>query len=136
MAEEPQWLASLVDAVGNCMQSHCALGPLAFRWRQEDNFWEIAVYATPGEVLGGAEDGAIIVPGFSLNVQELMSVFEELTDVNWCSQSFGPHDNRGPHISIEGVYQGHEVYLEILAEAPEDEGPGFKVDLLGPRDDA
>ena len=62
-----------------------------------------------------------------------MSAFEELADVNWCSQSFGPNDNRGPRISIEGVYQGHDVYLEVLAEAPEDEGPGFKVDLLNPR---
>jgi hypothetical protein len=52
-----------------------------------------------------------------------MSAFEELADVNWCSQSFGPNDNRGPRISIEGVYQGHDVYLEVLAEAPEDEGP-------------
>ena len=28
--------------------------------------------------MGGAEDGAIIVPGFSLHVQKLISVFEEV----------------------------------------------------------
>ena len=123
MAEAPQWLVSLVDAVGNCMEFHCALGPLAFRWRQEGDFWEIAVYYTPGEVIGGAEDGAVIVPGFSLHVQELISAFEKVTDVCWCSHSFGPHDSLGPHISIEGVYQGHEMWLQVLAEAPEDEKP-------------
>lgn len=135
MAEAPQWLMSLVDTVGNCMEAHCAMGPLAFRWREEEGFWDIAVYSTVGEVVGGAEDGAVIVPGFSLDVRELMSAFDELTDVHWCSQPLGPHDYRSPHISIEGTYQGHEVYLEVLGEAPEDEGPGFKVDLLGPRGD-
>ena len=134
MAEVPQWLASLIDAVGNCMESHCTSGPLVFRWRQEDDFWEIAVYSTLGEVVGGVEDGAIFVPGFSLDVQELMSVFDEVANLSWHSQSFGPHDNLGPHVSMEGVDQGHEVGLQVLAEAPEDEEPGFKVDLLEPRE--
>jgi hypothetical protein len=129
MAEAPQWLVSLVDAVGNRLEPHSATGPLAFRWRQEGDFWEIAVYYTPGEVIGGAEDGAVIVPGFSLHVQELISAFEKVTGACWHSHSFGPHDSLGPHISIEGVYQGHEVWLQVLAEAPEDEEPGFKVDL-------
>ena len=65
MAEAPQWLVSLVDTVSNCMEPHSAPGPLAYRGRQEGNFWEIVVYFTPGEVMGGAEDGAIVVPGFS-----------------------------------------------------------------------
>ncbi len=129
MAEAPQWLTSLVDTVGNCMEVRCASGLLAFRWRMENDFWEIAVYSTPGEVVGGADDGAIIVPGFSLNVQELMSAFEVVASLHWRSHSFGPHDNLGPNVSIEGVYQGHEVWLKVLAEAPEDEEPGFKVDL-------
>ena len=129
MAEAPQWLVSLVDAVGNRMEPYSATGPLAFRWRQEGDFWEIAVYYTPGEVIGGAEDGAVIVPGFSLHLQELISAFEKVADACWRSHSFGPHDSVGPHISIEGIYQGHEVWLQILAEAPEDEEPGFKVDL-------
>ncbi len=136
MAEAPQWLTSLIDAVGNCMEAHCASGPLGFCWRQEDDFWEISVYSTPGEIVGGAQDGAVIVPGFSLDMQGLMAAFEKVADLHWIAQSFGPHDNLGPHVSIEGVYQGHEVWLQVLAEAPEDEEPGFKVDLLGPRRNA
>jgi len=136
MTEAPHWLTSLVDIVGGCMESHSPQGPLAFHWGEEEGFWEVTVYSTPGEVVGGADDGAIVVPGFSLDVQELMSAFEELIDVHWCSQPFGPHDDAGQHISIEGVYQGHEVYLRVLAEAPSDEEPGFKVDLSRPKRDA
>ena len=96
MSEAPQWLTSLVDAVGNCMEAHCAAGPLAFRWGTEDDFWEVMVYCTPGEAVGGAEDGAVLVPGFSLDLMELTSIFEELTDSHWQAHSFGPHDPHRP----------------------------------------
>ena len=129
MAEAPPWLTSLVDAVGNCTEVHCACGPLAFRWGSEEDVWDVRVYYTPGEAIGGAEDGAILVPGFSLDLVALMATFEELTDACWRAHSFGPHDQEGPHISVEGVYQGHHVYLKVLAEAPEDEEPGFRVDF-------
>jgi hypothetical protein len=102
---------------------------LAFRWGSEEDFWNVRVYYAPGEAIGGAEDGAILVPGFSLDLMALMSVFEELTDACWCAHSFGPHDQEGPRISIEGMYQGNHVYLQVLAEAPDDEEPGFRVDF-------
>jgi len=72
-----------------------------------------------------------VSPGFSLDLQELWSAFEELADVNWCAHAFGPHDSEGPHISIEGVYQGHHVFLRVLSEAPYDEEPGLKLDSSG-----
>ncbi len=133
MAEAPHWRTSLVDVVGGCMEAYSPQGSLAFRWGEEGGFWELMVYSTPGEVVGGADDGALLVPGFSLDVQELMSAFEEVVAVHWRSQSFGPHDDAGQHISLEGVFQGHQVYLQVLAEAPADEQPGFKVDLLKPK---
>ena len=103
MADAPQWLASLVEAVGHCMEAHGAAGPLAFRWGNEDDFREVIVCCTPGEAVGGAEDRAILVSGFSLDVIGLTSIFEELTDSHSQAHSFGPRDQEGPHISVEGV---------------------------------
>jgi len=39
----------------------------------------------------------------------------------------------GPHIYVEGVFQGREVYLQVLAYAPEDEKPGLKLDATRQR---
>ena len=33
----------------------------------------------------------------------------------------------GPKISVEVVYHGHEVFIQVLAYAPEDEEPGMKL---------
>jgi hypothetical protein len=133
MSEAPQWLVSLVDAAGDCMEVHCECGPLAFRWGSDRDLWEVRIYYAPGEAVGGADDGAMLAPGFTLDLTRLTSVFDKLTEVCWRSHSFGPHDQEGPHVSMEGVYQGHHVWLQVLAEAPEGEEPGFKVDLSGPR---
>jgi hypothetical protein len=42
--------------------------------------------------------------------------------------ALGLNDSDGPRIAIEGVYQGHEVFVQVLAYAPEDEEPGMKLD--------
>ena len=34
----------------------------------------------------------------------------------------------GPHVLIEGVYQGPEVFNHVLAYAPEDEEPRMKLE--------
>ena len=129
MLKAPPWLASLIDIVADCMEPHNELGPLAFRWGNEDDYWVIVVYPAPAELVGGAADGAVVSPGFSLDVQRLSTVLEELVAVHWQAHTFGPEDQDGPYISFEGVYCGHEVYLQILSVAPEDEEPRFKVDL-------
>lgn len=129
MSKSPAWMETLVDIVANCMEPHGALGPLGYRWRNEADQWEIWVYPTPAELVGGADDGAVVLPGFSLDVQQLSSAFEDIEDVRWQAHPFGPHDTEGEHVSFEGVYNGHGVWLLVLSHAPGDERPGFAVDL-------
>ena len=101
-------------------------GPLGFFYQEEDGYWELVIYPKPVELVGGAEDGEIVAPGFSLDLEELRAEFEQIAACSW--QSLGYPDGEGPHVSIEGVYQGHEVFVQVLAYAPEDEEPGMKLD--------
>jgi len=125
----------LIDIVANCMEPHNELGPLAYRWLNEDDHWQIWVYPTAAEIVGGAADGAVVFPGFTLDVQELSTAFEELEDVHWQAHPFGPHDQEGEHLSFEGVYDGHDVWLLVLSQAPGEEEPGFTVNLTGRKAD-
>ena len=131
MSQPPDWMEALVDTVSDCMEPHNVMGPLGYRWQEEDQFCTIAVYPLPIELVGGAVDGEIVSPGFSLNLQELSSAFEKLEDIYWCGQALGPHDLEGPHVSFEGVYQGHHIYLAILSDPPEGEEPGLELDVSG-----
>ena len=128
----PQWIEDLVGAVSVCLSVHSPMGPLGYRYLPDEEWWILLVYPTPVELLGGAEDGAQMVTGFTLEVRDLLAVFSDIEAIHWQTQSFGDHDLLGPHLSIEGVYQDHQVWLQVLAEPPEDEEPQMKLSLSEP----
>ena len=123
------WLTALVEVVAGCMEAHSPMGALGWRYHEDDEFVELVVYPTSVELVGGEHNGAIVLPGFSLDMQALQGVFEHVTDLHWHAQGGGPDDNDGPHLSLEGTYQGHLVWLRVLAEAPDDEEPGLQLDM-------
>ncbi len=123
---EEDWLDVLLDAVGTCMEADSPMGPLALRYREEEGFWDVCVYATPVELVGGAHDGAVMVPGFHLDLEQLRAKFDSVTACGW--NALGLHASEGPYVYVEGVFRGREVYLQVLAYAPEDEEPGLKLD--------
>ena len=120
------WLHGLVKAIADCMEADSPTGPLGYRYGEDDGFWEIELYPTPVELIGGAADGEVVAPGFSLDIEQIRMLFNRIDAVAW--QSLGFPGGEGPHISIEGVYQGHDVFIQILAYAPDDEEPGMKLD--------
>ncbi|MCP4658686.1 MAG: hypothetical protein GY856_25015 [bacterium] len=128
MSEPPAWMESLIDVVLESIETHTLMGPLGYRYGEDSGLWEILVYPTPVELSGGDVDGMIVSPGFSLDLEPLLAAFEQIADMRWSVYRYGLHGLDGPEISIEGVYEGNEIFLRILAEAPEDEEPGIKVD--------
>ncbi len=130
MSEVPAWLESLVEVVADAMTAHGAPGLLGFRYHEEEGLWEVLLYPLPVELVGGAHDGGLVSPGFSLDLERVRAAFARVDDFNWNSDSVGPADD-GPCISVEGLFAGHEVWLRVLAYAPEDEEPGMKFDATG-----
>jgi hypothetical protein len=102
------------------------MGPLGLRYREEEGFWEVWIYPTPVELVGGRHDGEVVVPGFSLDLEQLHECFESVVAFHW--NALGLNYSEGPHVAIEGIFQGCEVYLQVLAYAPEGEEPGLKLD--------
>ena len=124
--EDDDWLNSLLEEVGSCMEPDSPMGPLGLRYREEEGFWEVWLYPTPVELVGGKHDGEVVVPGFSLDLEQLRECFDSVVSCHW--NALGLNYPEGPHVAIEGVFQGREVYLQVLAYEPEGEEPGLKLD--------
>ncbi|HLW65588.1 MAG TPA: hypothetical protein VKS79_09740 [Gemmataceae bacterium] len=124
--ENHDWLELLLDAVTGCIEAESPMGPLGLRYCQEEGFWEVLVFPTPVELVGGACDGEVVVPDFWLNLERLREQFESVSDLGW--NALGLNAPEGPYINVEGIFQGREVFLQVLAYAPEDEEPGLKLD--------
>lgn len=129
MSQPSDWLDELIDAAVGCMEAHSATGPVGVQYLQEEDLTTVLLYPTPVELVGGEEDGSLVISGFTLDIQALMSIFEEVIEINWESQAFYPPDPAGANVAIEAVYQGHSVWLQILAAPPDDEQPGMKLDV-------
>jgi hypothetical protein len=125
------WLHWLLKAVAECMTADSPMGPLGYRYGEEEGCWEVDIYPTSVELVGGAVDGEVVAPGFTLDVKELRSAFERIDSMAWHSLGF-PHDE-GPRFVIEGVCQSRSVFLQVLAYAPDDEEPGMKLNTTRPK---
>jgi len=68
----------------------------------------------------------VVSPGFSLDVERLRSAFDRVDAIVWQAHRYGPHDDSGPCLAIEGSFQGQEVWLQVLEQAPKDDEPGTK----------
>lgn len=101
------------------------MGPLGLRFSQEDELWSVTIHPTPVELIGGRHDGEAVMPGIILDLEQLAAAFESVVAFGW--NALGLNGPEGPHIYVEGVFQGHEVYLQILAYPPKDEEPGLKL---------
>ena len=125
-SDAPEWVYTLVEAVAGSMTGNSDSGPLGFLYGEEEGDWEIVIYPKPIELVGGAEDGEVVAPGFSLDIEEVRGEFERVDAISWQSLGF-PHGD-GPHVSIEGVYLGRKVLIHVLAYAPDDEEPEMRLD--------
>jgi len=125
-------METLVEVISECVEAHSPMGPLGYRYLAQGDPCELMVYPTPVELVGGAEDGAVVLPGFSLDLHVLLAHFDRVEACRWSPHGLGPYDPDGPCVSIEGLYQGHDVWLRVLAEPPEDEEPGLRLSADAP----
>jgi hypothetical protein len=58
--ELPDWLNVLLDLVAECLEFQSPAGPLGVRWGQDQDAWEVTIYPTPVELVGGASDGELV----------------------------------------------------------------------------
>jgi hypothetical protein len=127
MSDVPDWMDALVRTVSDAMTAHGMPGPVGLRYREEDETWDLLVYPLPLELVGGKHDGDVVAPAFTLDLEQVRTAFTRVDEVSWQAHSLGEHDD-GPYVSIEGEYAGRQVWLRVLAYAPDGEEAGERFD--------
>lgn len=121
MASSPAWIEKLANEVAAEMSAMDLLAPIGCHhyYNKALRCWEISVFASRTETIGGEKDGQRLPSQFVLDLQALQDVLSSVVAFHWQALPAGPDDEVGAHISIEGTYDGHTVWLRILAAAPE-----------------
>ena len=118
MINQPAWLSQFVDQVlAATAQIELQSDTGCHVYRNSDGEWEVTLFVDSGD-----EDR---IPGLdvwqgalSIDVFELMPVFDELTACRWQSAPRGWDDDLGSHLSVEGAYAGQRIWLRIASRMP------------------
>ena len=124
----PAWLEALVDDITPRFRSYEPVGPIGchFFFDPEDEQWEITMFVSRTEVMGGPTDGRITESRFFFDLLGLENLLDSVETISWQAQWILPDDEIGPHLSIGGIYDGHRVWLRLPASEP----PSFSAGRL------
>ena len=95
-----------------------AMSPVGCHYHREGETWEVTIFASMTEVIGGQQDGLRLPSRFVLDVGGLISLFSEIEQIRWQTLREGEDDEVGSHLAIEGTYQNEHLLLRVPAEAP------------------
>ncbi len=114
----PSWLAELAKSVTSLMHAHDILAPIGCHYHYKDGLWEITIFASRTEVVGGERDGLRFPSRFILDVQGLLELFSSVEAIEWQALPQGSDDEIGANLAILGECNGGRVCLRIPSEAP------------------
>ncbi len=116
----PTWVADLANSVAAAMEPGEILPPVGCHFHLADDVAEVSVFASLTEMIGGDNDGLRFTSGFTIDIASLIAQFERVDRLEWQALPEPlPQDEVGAHVGIEGLWQGHRVWLRILAEPPD-----------------
>lgn len=115
----PAWLAELANHVTAVIRPADVMSPLGCHYQFVDGVWEVTIFASMTEIVGGERDGLRFPSRFSIDLQALLLLFDEVATAEWQVLPLGPEDDLGAHLSIEGTYGEQPVWLRIPAQAPQ-----------------
>lgn len=99
-----KWTENFMKDVMSCMLVKSILQRMNFICEPMDTFIEISIFPTPVE-----HKGQLYYPEFEFSVQNMIVKFNKVSNITWAES----------HLSIEGEYDGHQVWFKFYPREPE-----------------
>jgi len=122
----PSWLLWFGNDVARAIidnESHAPIG-CHYYCNEDQEEWEVAIFVSAIEVVGGARDGATLTCPVQLDVSNVIKSFDNPPQIHWYAAGTVVDEDVGPYVSFEGTARGHKIWLRFLAQAPVQAGPG------------
>ncbi|VAX36362.1 hypothetical protein MNBD_PLANCTO02-387 [hydrothermal vent metagenome] len=127
----PPWLSDFADSAAACLHGYDLLAPVGshFFHNQAIDQWELTLFVSATEIVGGERDGEVTHSKFSVDVLGMASLFNDVSKLDWQALTIDKSDALGAHFSIEGKYFGCNIWLKVLALPPQGTPPGRTLDI-------
>ena len=130
MSVPPPWLADFADRSAALLHGYDLLAPVGshFFFNQAIDQWELSLFVSSTEIVGGERDGELTHSKFAVDILGIASLFTDVNALDWQALTVDENDALGAHISVQGKYFGCNVWLRILALPPKGTEPGRTLD--------
>ena len=115
MTLPPGWLKELADAAALLMVPVDVMAPIGCHYTCVEKTWEISLFASSTQIVGGERDGEVRRSRFWLDIEAIRKLFTEVHSVSWQAHALAFDDELGPHVELHGIYAEKDVKLRILA---------------------
>src|SRR5215471_20398500 len=117
LAHHPAWMATLGEVISACVEAHSPMGRRGARDLAPGAPCALLVSATSVALVSGADEGAAVLPGCSLDLHGLLAHGEQVEACQGSPPGGGVYDPDGARAAIEGFSQGHDVWWRVAAAA-------------------
>lgn len=133
MTRPPTWLAETSNRVALHIHGADPLAPIGCHYYYDEatEVWEVTLFVSLTETLGGELDGQFTRSRFSVELLGWREIFSEIHRFSWQAVSMGENDDLGPHLAVEGRVGEHKIWLRIVAEPPKPFQAGRIADAYG-----
>ncbi len=127
MAAPPEWILKLANGVAACLEPLELMPPLGCHYHQCEAGWEISIFPSQTEIVGGPQDGRQVAARFRVDIRAVTALFVQINELTWQSKSVNEEDQLGSHLAIDGLFEEEAVSVRVLKTAPTCFDPGRKV---------
>jgi hypothetical protein len=129
MSQPPTWLNEFAHRVVQHLHPVDVLSPLACHYHQSADHWEVTVFASATEIVGGMLDGERRSSRLHVDLKGLIAEFDSIESCHWQTHLLDNTDELGAHVAIVGQHGNQSVWLRIPSESPERFGPGRRAEV-------
>jgi hypothetical protein len=122
----PVWLRWFANEAAQAILDTAVHAPIGchYHYGEERSEWEVTVFVSDTEVVGGPRDGTLVPCRIQVDLSHALGLFDEMPRVHWLAGAVREDEDLDQHVSLEGQVRGHHVWLRVLAQAPQQAGPG------------
>ena len=107
----------MVEVISACVEAHRLMRPLGSRDLAPGAPGVLLASPTPVELVSGAEENAVVLPGCSLDLHGLLAHSDRVDACQGSPHGGGSYAPEGSRGAIEGLLQGHDVWRRVAAAA-------------------
>ncbi len=124
MPSPAPWIEALTSEVAHAISGVDMMAPLGCHTFRDGSIWEITLFVAATEIVGGVADGRLTYSRFVVDVPLLLQAFSQVISCSWYAGADSNSEQLGSHLSLEGYYGEHHVWLRVPDRAPSVFEPG------------